>query len=209
PAMIQPTGGLALSVNASGQSVGGSNVSINASGQYVGGPGVGIDTGSFNGNSSLTSNGTTTALPGFFSPLAINNAGQVVGFLDVGSGGGTGLHPAIYQQGQLTDLSSKTATGQFTDSKAIAINQGGDILVNSFSTAGNSASFLYHSSTGIVTELTGPPGMTNFMAAALNDKNQIVGGGSLDNNGTFQLLASLLRLNSSWSSLNATGITDS
>ena len=35
---INPTGGLSLSINDSGQVVGGQFTSINASGQYVGGP---------------------------------------------------------------------------------------------------------------------------------------------------------------------------
>ena len=94
-------------------------------------------------------------------------------------------------------------------SELIAINQKGDILITDWSPSGSIGSYLYSASTGRAVDLTGLPGGTGFIAAALNDKDQAVGNGSMYSNGTLQTLASLLPVSTGWSNLNATGINDS
>ena len=211
---INPVGGLATSVNDSGQAVGGQFTSINASGQYVGGPGAGIITDSSNyGNppqSGLVSGGTT--IPLGLMPYAINNAGQVVGVV----GSGMAFDPAVYQGGKVTDLSAIIGASGYTngrpigDARAIAINQNGDILVNFVGNGNKTYSLLYSTATGaVIANLSSLPGGSGMIAAALNTKDQVVGNGFLESNGTFQTLASLIPTSSGWSNLNATGINES
>ena len=202
---IGPTGGLAMSINDSGQVVGGQNSSINGSGQYVGGPNAGIQTDN-PGTTSWLVSGSTTALPSLFLPYSINNSGQVAGMLIVNAHGGDDFHPAIYQNGQVTDLFSKVASGAYFDSRAVAINAKGDVLITVQPMGGTEQSFIYHASTGTVTNLTALPGGSGLIAAALNSADQAVGNGFLYSNGTIQTLASLLSPSSGWSSLNATSI---
>ncbi len=212
---INPTGGLATSINNQGQVVGGKYSSINDSGQYVTGAWSGINTGNVNVISQLVSGGTTTNLPPLFNPYSINNSGQTAGLVVVNGAGFTDVHPAVYQNGQVTDLFSKVASGERYDSRAIAINQNGDVIITvqpftglQGSQAGPMSSYLYNASTGLVTNLTALPGGSGMIAAALNDKDQAVGSGFLYSNGSIQALLSLLPANSGWSSLNATGIND-
>jgi uncharacterized membrane protein len=213
---ISPNGGLATSINDSGQVVGGKNSSINDSGQYVTGPFSGINTGDVSAPSQLSGSGTTTNLPALFNPYSINNSGTIAGFLVVNRNGGDDFHPAVYQNGQVTDLFSKVASGEYFDSRAIAINQKGDMLITvqpytggGVSSALTPSSFLYNATTGQAINLTALPGGSGMIAAALNDKDQAVGNGFLYNNGSIQSLLSLLPANSGWSDLNATGINDS
>jgi hypothetical protein len=206
---ISPTGGLATSLNASGQIVGGQYSSINDAGQYVGGPYSGINTGSFPSEPGLlVTNGITTSLPSSFSPYAINNSGEIAGFIIVGTGGGSVPHAAIYQSGQVQDLSSLLPTGPgYTDTRAIAINQAGDLLINAGSPT-TLQTYLYNATSHSLTNITASPGGSGMYGAALNDNDQVVGNGFLYNNGTIVSLASLLPLGSGWSNLNATGIND-
>ena len=203
---INPTGGLAMSISDSGQVVGGPNASVNGLGQYVSGAYSGIDSGNPNTLVQLVSGNNATQLPALFDPYAINNAGQIAGAVALPAGGDS--HPAIYQNGQLTDLFSKVASGQFYDSRAIAINQQGDMLITVAPMNGTVQSYLYLASTGRVTDLTSLPSGSGMIAAALNNKDQAVGNGFLYNNGTIQALASLISSGSGWSNLNATGIND-
>jgi hypothetical protein len=197
---ISPINGLAISVNNSGQAVGGDYVSINNSGQYVGSTDAGIYPSNSNIQSQLVGGGTTTLLPLF--PYAINNNGEVAG--SVGASGGS--HAAVYQNGQLTDLYS-TVGGYTTWSQAVAINQQGNVLIT-VSALGVNQSFLYHASNGTATSITGLPGGSGMVAAALNSHDQAVGNGFLYSNGSIQALLSLLPGSSGWSNLNATGIND-
>ncbi len=204
---ISPVGGLAMSINNLGQVVGGSHSSINDQGQYVGGAFSGVYGGA-NINDQLVSGGTTTTLQ-YFAPYAINNAGQIAGTVygppSLSEGNS---HPAIYLNGQVTDLISKIPVGQYNDSAAVAINQKGDVVFSVTAQSGTVQSYLYNASTGTVINLTGLTG-SGMIAAALNDKDQSVGGGLLYSNGGIQSLLSLLPASSGWSSLNATGINDS
>jgi len=210
---INPTGGLATSINDSGQVVGGSYSSINNSGQYVQGAFSGINLPNDTAPSLLISGGTSTALR--IVPYAINNTAEIAGLLIINAHGGSDFHPAVYQNGQVTDLFSKVASGEYYDSRAIAINQKGDVIITvqpstgvNGSQAGPMSSYLYNASTGLATNLTALPGGSGMIAAALNDKDQAVGNGFLFSNGSIQALLSLLRANSGWSNLNATGVND-
>lgn len=201
---VSPIGGLAMSINDSGQVVGGQYSSVNNLGQYVGGQNAGVQTASPNTISVLVSSGGTTTLPSLFIPYSVNASGQVVGLLIADNQ----FHPGLYQNGQVTDLSPK-AGGSYEDSRAVAINQNGDIAITAASASGTINSYLYNASTGNATELPSLAGSSQLLAAALNDKDQVVGNGFLYSNGTTQALTSLLPAGSGWSNLNATGINDS
>ena len=205
---INPTGGLAMSINSSGQVVGGPYSSINDSGQYVGSAWSGIQN-NYNTTAQLISGGTTTPLS--IGPYAINNSGQIAGINILPDG--TGAHAVVLQGGQIVDLFSKVVSdptpGVFYDSRAIAINQNGDVLINVLPAFGTMSSFLYKAATGTVIDLTTLSGGAGFVAAALNDKDQAVGNGLLYNNGSLQTLTSLLPAGSGWSNLVATAINDS
>jgi uncharacterized membrane protein len=209
---INPTGGLAMSINNSGQAVGGQYSSINNLGQYVGGDGAGIITNNSPTTTNvLVSGGTTTTLPALFVPYSVNDSGQVAGFLIVDAHGGSDFHPAIYQNGQVTDLFSTVASGQYYDSRAIAINQNGDMIITVQPTLPQGQpvqSYLYSPATGQLTNITALPGGSGLLSAALNNKEQVVGNGFLYSNGTIQTLLSLIPAGSGWSNLNATGIND-
>jgi probable HAF family extracellular repeat protein len=212
---VSPVGGLAMSINDSGQVVGGQYSSINNLGQYVGGQNAGVQTDNPGTTSILVSGGATTILSPLFIPYSINTAGQVAGSVFVNAHGGDDSHPALYQNGQLTDLFPKVASGEYYDSRAVAINQKGNLLISVLpfygpngSQAGSISSYLYTASTGRTTNLTALPGGSGMVAAALNEKDEAVGGGFLYSKGTVQTLASLLPAPSAWSSLNATGIND-
>ena len=214
---INPTGGLANSINNAGQVAGG-NTSINDSGQYVTGTIGGVYPQNLSNGSQLVTNGTTTNLPPLFGPYAINNSGQIAGYLIVNVGH-SNFDPAIYQNGQVTDLVSKVASGAYYDGRAIAINQKGDALITVQQSAplnglpagqaGPLNSYLYNAGTGQMTNLTALPGGTGLVAAALNDKDQAVGNGFLYSNGSLKSLLSVLPAGSGWSYLTATGINDS
>jgi len=206
-----PTGGLAMSINDSGQSVGGQYSSINNLGQYVGGQEAGIGTNNPSTTSVLVSGGTTTILPPLFIPYSINNSGQDDGYLIVNQHGGGDFHPAIYQNGQVTDLFSTVASGQYYDSRAIAINQNGDMIITVQPTLPQGQpvqSYLYSPTTGQLINITALPGGSGLLSAALNNKDQVVGNGFLYSNGTIQTLLSLIPAGSGWSNLNSTGIND-
>jgi probable HAF family extracellular repeat protein len=201
---INPTNGLAMSINSSGQVA--AFTSINNLGQYVGGGYSGIANQNGNTPAEVVIGGTATVLQ--FTPYAINDAGQIVGGLVINEHGGADSHPVVFQNGQMTDLFSKVASGQFYDSRAIAVNQNGDILINVQPMGGSEQSYLYHANSGVVTNLTSSPGGSSMIAAALNIHDQVVGNGLLFSNGTVQPLLSLLPAGAGWSNLNATGIND-
>jgi uncharacterized membrane protein len=156
----------------------------------------------------LVQGGQTTLLPPLFGPYAINNAGQVAGSLTVNAHGGTDTHPAVYQNGQLTDLFSKVGNGQYYYSSAIAINQKGDMLLTVSAPDDSLHSYLYTAARGTAIDLTNLPGGQGMIGAALNNNSQVAGNGFLYTDGTLRLLASLIPHASGWSNLNATAIND-
>jgi hypothetical protein len=155
---ITPTGGLAMSINDSGQAVGGQYSAINNPGQYVGGQNAGILTDSFSTSSVLVSGGSTTTLSSLFIPYSLNSSGQVAGYLIVDQHGGDDAHPAVYQNGQLTDLFSKVASGQYYDSRTIAINHNGDMIITVQPQGQPVQSYVYSLATGQLVNITALPG---------------------------------------------------
>jgi uncharacterized membrane protein len=191
---ISPTGGLAMSINSLGQVVGGEYASVNSLGQYVGGQEAGIQTANPSTGTVLVSGGTTTDLSSLLIPYAINASGQIAGYVIVDAHGGSDFHPAVYENGQ--------------DSRAVAINANGDMLITVQPMGGSEQSYIYHASSGTVTSLTSLPGGSGMIAAALNNSDQAVGNGLLYSNGTVQSFLGLLPPGSGWSNLNATGINN-
>jgi uncharacterized membrane protein len=205
---INPTGGLAMSINNSGQVVGGQYSSIDDLGQYVGGQTAGIVIPNPSTTSEFVSHGTTTTLSPLFVPYSLNNSGQIAGLLIVNADQYSRFHPAVDQSGQITDLVSKVPHGNYYDTRAIAINQIGDTSINVQPEGQKPLSYLYVPSTGAVINLSALPGGSNMIGAALNDKDQVVGNGFLYSNGTIQTLASLVSSSSGWSNLVSTRIND-
>jgi uncharacterized membrane protein len=101
---ISPVDGPVNAINDLGQVVGGHYSSINNSGQYVGSGGSAlVYQNQFGLPGQLVSGGTTTTLS--FLPFAINDSSQIGGaVLDRASG--ANFHAALYQNGQITDLSN-------------------------------------------------------------------------------------------------------
>ncbi len=56
--------------------------------------------------------------------------------------GGYEFHPALYQNGQMTDLLPKITSSQSYDSRAVAINQNGDVLITVQPIGGAAQSYL-------------------------------------------------------------------
>ena len=104
--------------------------------------GTGIDNGNFNVASQLISGRVATASP--LSPSAINNNGEVAGAAAVYND----LHATTYQNGQLTDLSSKVGPEGYI-SQAVAINQHGDLIDHAMGQAmlADRYPFFYHGCT--------------------------------------------------------------
>jgi MYXO-CTERM domain-containing protein len=116
------------------------------------------------------------ALPGYqISPLAINNAGTIVG----GATDSANVeHGFVYSGGSynLFDMPGSNQT------EARAINQNGFSVVGYYtdSVTGNSYGFGYNPATTVST-IINPPGSVFTIAQGVNTANQIVGSG---NNGT-------------------------
>jgi uncharacterized membrane protein len=209
-APIEPTGGLAMSINDSGQVVGGRYSSINNAGQYVGGPGSGIVTGIYSGPNELVNGTTTTSLPAYVAPYAINNAGQVAASQLV-SGSPEEIHAGIYQGSSFRDFVPLLKNYGYDghNSLAVAINNHGDMIINGINQSDVTVhSFLYLASTQTIVDLYKLPGGQGKIATALNDKSQAVGNSFFYSDGVIQTLTSLLPPNSGWSDLNATGINN-
>ena len=103
---INPTGGLAMSINNSGQVVGGPYSSINGSGQYVGSAISGV-----NNNDSVRlylPEGRRRALLSRRTRSITRGRSPATSPLRPD---GADIHPVIYQGGQVTDLFSKVGVG--------------------------------------------------------------------------------------------------
>jgi probable HAF family extracellular repeat protein len=92
----------------------------------------------------------------------LNNAGQVVGYMQTGSGN----HAFVYTSGVLTDIGTLGGVG----SGASAINDLGQVVGNSDTAGGADNGFLY--SGGVMTALSAAPQM---WASGINNSGTIVG----------------------------------
>jgi probable HAF family extracellular repeat protein len=197
---INPNGGLARSINDAGDVVGGTNVSINASGQYV---------GSSPTSWGIVGNGaSTTNLPDFFAPSAINNAGQIFGRM-VGPVAPDPTEVVVYDKGKVIKVQPEFLGQIGMDSQAIAINNNGVLLIKFWQHGGVTTSALSSVQDPGVNIILGASSNPYFIAAAINDNNMVVGNGYYWLNGTTQSLLSLLPPSTAWSDLNATAINNS
>jgi hypothetical protein len=197
-----------MSINDSAQVVGGPYPSINNLGQYVGGQPAGVLTANPTTTSVLVSGGTTTTLPALFVPYSINDSGQIAGLSIVNGGAGGDFHPGVYQNGRVSDLFPSLGNAAYYDSRAIAINRDGDVLLNAKAQGQKLQSYLYIRTTRALINLSALPGGAGMVAAALNNKGLAVGSGFLYSDGTVRALASLIPPASGWSSLVATSVND-
>jgi probable HAF family extracellular repeat protein len=100
-------------------------------------------------------------------PFGINNAGQVVGYCDIGA---NDRHAFLYSGGQMQDLgtlggNTSTATG---------INSSGQVVGSSTTAGGYTHAFLY--SGGQMQDLgTGPFGIFGPQAVGINNSGQVAG----------------------------------
>ncbi len=114
---------------------------------------------------TLTDLGT---LGGIYSyPAAINEAGQVIGYLQ--PGGGAGQHAFVWDDGVMTDLG--TLGGR--ESWPVAINEAGQVLGESY-LADNASYHAFMWDNGVMTDL-GTLGGRHSEAAAINEAGQVTG----------------------------------
>lgn len=102
--------------------------------------------------------------------FGVNNGGQVVGAAE--TGGTSGVHPFLWQNGRMTDLSPNTAAGDY--SYAVAINSTGQVI----GYAGNLGSAARHAvlwQSGGTTDLGTLPSDALSWASAISDDGLIVG----------------------------------
>jgi probable HAF family extracellular repeat protein len=129
---------------------------------------------------------------GYFSEgKAINEVGQVVGFVVTGDLPNTGTRPFLWDNGQMIDLGSLPG---FESSAAADINDQGQIVGSASGVDGNpniQAAFVWQN--GVMTDLNEliPPGdnITIRVASAINNAGQITGWGTSDGSETAVFLA--------------------
>jgi probable HAF family extracellular repeat protein len=119
-------------------------------------------------SNSISSNGTSAALPAGFIATAINASGQVVGQNAAG-------HAALFDQGTLTDLGVLPGQNPATDaSYATAINAAGEVLGYTVPVGGTQQWFIY--SGGVMTGFDSLPGMpAGSRGYGINDLGAITG----------------------------------
>jgi probable HAF family extracellular repeat protein len=213
---INPVDGPANAINSAGQVVGGHYSSINDSGQYVGSAGSGLAyVGQYSLPPQLVSGGVPQWTTAPIGPNAINNLGQIAG----GAVAGGFVHAAVWQNGQITDLTTEFGLKGAADT-AFAISNSGNILIAEGLMGGNNpvhyllynpTGYHYQGQTGaLLTDLTTLPGGSDKIPLAVNDQGQVVGNGFLYTGGLFLSLQGLLPvpLSSQWSNLTATAIND-
>jgi probable HAF family extracellular repeat protein len=106
---------------------------------------------------------------------AINNAGEVVGQEYVTLSGINNQHAFLYAGGVISDLGTLIATPEPFGSNGIAINNSGQVLVNSLD-GGPTGSHLFLYSGGVLTDLSPAfTGWSHVSGAGINDSGQVVG----------------------------------
>ena len=114
----------------------------------------------------------------FSQALGINDAGQVIGVAEVAdprSPTGHDIHGFFWENGTMTDL---VPLGADTDCQAVAINELGEVLVDSFDRSGAGRDRYYvwsHGKIDQIGRLNADPGGPSGVAASMNDLRQIVG----------------------------------
>ena len=204
PSLNDPAGG----INNSGQVVGVGQF-VNNSGQVVGGP--------FQVPYNGTVNGVTTTLQATFSPVGINDSGQIAGTISRPLDMGGGTDAAIYQNGKVFDVGKALGLTD-TTSVAVGIDRAGDVLLYDYHRADNTSTYMIYKADGTSQVLTmGGP------ATAINSAGQVVGSGQvvqdgggvtgsgvLYTNGKYLSLPDLLPPSSQsfWTTLDPTAIND-
>jgi probable HAF family extracellular repeat protein len=136
---------------------------LNASGTVVGSTFYADDAN--DETATIWQNGVPSVLPAYGNdsvsrPLAINNAGVVVGF---GSSGAM-----LWQNGTVQNLGTLLPSGG-NQSEATAINNSGQVVIN-----GGGTSYVLSGST--LTPITGPAGTYFLDGSAINDQGTVAGG---------------------------------
>ncbi|MDG3007218.1 hypothetical protein [Paludisphaera mucosa] len=226
---IAPTGGLATSINDSGQVVGGAYTSINNSGQYVGStqsgvqpyfdqtkedpPAVKID-GSYVAPSSV-SGGVSTSLP--IIPYAVNDSGTIGGtvytqeapYVPWNRELFNGYRPVVYQDGRTSYVGYTPGNGMAgLDARVVGINDRGQVLIQEHWYGAGLTFQVYDLKTGANSRPDPMRSPVMNVATAINDAGQVVGNGFLSDGSTMQKLVDLLPSPGGWSDLNATDIND-
>jgi len=104
-----------------------------------------------------------------FTPTAINNLGQVVGYVRGGTQGAYTYTSALYSGGSISLLPNMAG---FTNAQAFDINDSGQIVGTAFDST-TFRGFLYN--TGSYTNLGVLPGGTYSTASGINNSGQITG----------------------------------
>jgi uncharacterized membrane protein len=108
--------------------------------------------------------------PGQSGPVAINNAGQVTGWIDTP----TGSHVFIYSAGVVTDIGQPPQMGP-GDAQPVAINASGAIVGNMVDSSNQEWAYGFVYSNGSMTQLPNPSGQPWCEVMAINDPGLIVG----------------------------------
>lgn len=217
---IQPVGGLATSINDSGQSVGGPYSAINNRGQYV-------DVNHIYDGSSSTSIDS-------FVPTAINNNGLIAGNRFILEPYGFAPRPFLLDKGLMLDISPQPHN---VFNQIVALNDRGEAVLNTRDANLKWHSYVIRYGAGMIGKLideTPPnysadqhyfsvagypkgyfqnigllPGGDNRLSHAINNLGQVVGDGFLLDNGVIKELKDLLPTTSKWTGLDAYSINDS
>lgn len=128
---------------------------------------LGMGVSGVRAEATLSPIGTPGALN--FTPTAINNLGQVVGYVREGTSGAYTYTSALYSGGSISLLPNMAG---FTNGQAFDINDSGQIVGTAFDST-TYRGFLYN--TGSYTNLGVLPGGTYSTASGINNSGQITG----------------------------------
>jgi probable HAF family extracellular repeat protein len=113
------------------------------------------------------------------SPLAINDKGQIAGSQFAPAETGFHVHAFLWQDGQIIDLGT-LVSGPWNDTRAVAINEKGQIVGFSDNGSNEMDAFLWQD--GVMTDLGSLDATSRRSRAhSINNKGQVVG---FSNNGT-------------------------
>jgi probable HAF family extracellular repeat protein len=186
---------------------------VNSSGVVVGNTQVGSSVHAFMDNGSVMTDLGTLTGSGVSEALAINDAGQIVGY-SAASGGAE--HAFLWQSGVMSDLG---ATAQFPSSFAEAISGNGAIA--GFLESSSETTFdAFLDTGGVMHDLGTLPGQQVAFATGVNDSGEVIGKGYVFSgasastpfvllNGKLQAISPLLDSSGNgWTLTSVTGIND-